>query len=769
MAKKLSRSRIPEFSEEKKYRSRRRQILLGSFLLTLGFLITTSFVSFLFNHQSDQSTLEVFFESEVQSQNLLNKVGALVSHFFIYQLFGIAAFIFPYLLVYTGFLLFFDRDRKYLLNQISWAFLYLMCLSIFFGFYHIDSPLMGGLVGFEINRFLATYLGNLGVAGLLFFLLIVILVLQWRLTPEKVLMFFRSQFKKKQTPSDVVVENSLDLEIDDFVEKSTPVTRVKLADQIEVKKPSDGEEVTMEVETYKEEESLVDNLAQSLVEKHGFFDPKLELSKYRFPVNDLLKDYGESSITIDQEELELNKNKIVDTLKNYNIGISKIKATVGPTVTLYEIVPDAGIRISKIKNLEDDIALSLAALGIRIIAPIPGRGTIGIEVPNQKPSIVSMRSVITSSKFQTAEMELPVALGKNISNETFVVDLSKMPHLLMAGATGQGKSVGLNAVLTSLLYKKHPAEIKFVLVDPKKVELNIYSKIERHYLAKLPDTEEAIITDNTKVIHTLKSLCIEMDNRYELLKNGMCRNLKEYNQKYRERKLNPEDGHNFLPYIVLVVDEFADLIMTAGKEVETPIARLAQLARAVGIHLIIATQRPSVNVITGIIKANFPARIAFRVTSKIDSRTILDSGGADQLIGRGDMLYTQGNDLTRIQCAFVDTPEVQKISDYIGSQMGYASAYELPEYVDENTSSLDLDPSERDDLFREAAEVIVTAQQGSASLLQRKLKLGYNRAGRIIDQMEVAGIVGPFEGSKARQVLISDLNALDTLLNNQDV
>jgi S-DNA-T family DNA segregation ATPase FtsK/SpoIIIE len=465
----------------------------------------------------------------------------------------------------------------------------------------------------------------------------------------------------------------------------------------------------------------------------------------------------------------LIQNKIVDTLKNYNIGISKIKATVGPTVTLYEIVPEAGIRISKIKNLEDDIALSLSALGIRIIAPIPGKGTIGIEVPNQKPSIVSMRSVIASNKFQTAEMELPIALGKNISNETFVVDLTKMPHLLMAGATGQGKSVGLNAVLTSLLYKKHPAEIKFVLVDPKKVELNIYNKIERHYLAKLPDTEEAIITDNTKVIHTLNSLCIEMDNRYELLKNGMCRNLKEYNQKYRERKLNPKDGHSFLPYIVLVVDEFADLIMTAGKEVETPIARLAQLARAVGIHLIIATQRPSVNVITGIIKANFPARIAFRVTSKIDSRTILDSGGADQLIGRGDMLYTQGNELTRIQCAFVDTPEVQKISDYIGSQMGYANAYILPEYVEENASTLDLDPSDRDDLFREAAEVIVTAQQGSASLLQRKLKLGYNRAGRIIDQMEVAGIVGPFEGSKARQVLISDLIALDALLNSEDV
>ncbi len=768
MAKKRSRPRIPEFSEEKKQRIRRRQILLGSFLLLLGFLMTLSFVSFLFHHQSDQSTLEVFFEKEVQSENLLNKVGALVSHFFIYQLFGIAVFILPYLLCYTGYLLFFDCDRKELLGHWSWALLYLMCLSVFFGFYHMDSPLLGGLVGYEINSFLVAYLGNVGVAGLLIFSVIAILVLQWKLTPEKVLMLFRSRFEKEQPPTAVGLENSLDLEIGDFVEKVAPDIEVKQADPIEDEIPSDEDEVTMEVETHKEEESLTDNLAQSLVEKHGFFDPKLELSKYRFPIHDLLKDYGESSITIDQEELELNKNKIVDTLKNYNIGISKIKATVGPTVTLYEIVPEAGIRISKIKNLEDDIALSLAALGIRIIAPIPGKGTIGIEVPNQKPSIVSMRSVITSNKFQTAEMELPVALGKNISNETFVVDLTKMPHLLMAGATGQGKSVGLNAVLTSLLYKKHPAEIKFVLVDPKKVELNIYSKIERHYLAKLPDTEDAIITDNTKVIHTLNSLCIEMDNRYEFLKNGMCRNLKEYNQKYRERKLNPEDGHSFLPYIVLVVDEFADLIMTAGKEVETPIARLAQLARAVGIHLIIATQRPSVNVITGVIKANFPARIAFRVTSKIDSRTILDSGGADQLIGRGDMLYTQGNDLTRIQCAFVDTPEVQKISDYIGAQMGYASAYVLPEYVEENTSSLDLDPSERDDLFREAAEVIVTAQQGSASLLQRKLKLGYNRAGRIIDQMEVAGIVGPFEGSKARQVLISDLNALDVLLNNED-
>ena len=670
MAKKL-----PDFPEDKNPRIRKRQILFGSFLLILGFLMTVSFISFLFHHQSDQSTLEVFFEKEVQSQNLLNKIGALGSHFFVYQLFGIAVFILPYLLFYTGYLLFFDRDRENLISHWSWAVLYLMCLSIFFGFYHMDSPLLGGLVGYEINSFLVAYLGKIGVSGLLVFLLIAILVIQWKLTPEKSILFFRSLFKNKNTVSEVGIENSLDLEIDDFVEMSTPDIESKQVDPIEVEKPTAEDEVTMEVETYKEEESLTNNLAQSLVEKHGFIDPKLELSKYRFPIHDLLKDYGENSITIDQEELGLNKDKIVETLKNYNIGISKIKATVGPTVTLYEIVPEAGIRISKIKNLEDDIALSLSALGIRIIAPIPGKGTIGIEVPNQKPSIVSMRSVIASNKFQTAEMELPIALGKNISNETFVVDLTKMPHLLMAGATGQGKSVGLNAVITSLLYKKHPAEIKFVLVDPKKVELNIYSKIERHYLAKLPDTEEAIITDNTKVIHTLNSLCIEMDNRYELLKNGMCRNLKEYNQKYRERKLNPENGHNFLPYIVLVVDEFADLIMTAGKEVETPIARLAQLARAVGIHLIIATLRPSVNVITGIIKANFPARIAFRVTSKIDSRTILDSGGADQLIGRGDMLYTQGNDLTRIQCAFVDTPEIQKITDYIGTQIGYATAY----------------------------------------------------------------------------------------------
>ncbi|HBF19151.1 MAG TPA: cell division protein FtsK, partial [Cryomorphaceae bacterium] len=537
----------------------------------------------------------------------------------------------------------------------------------------------------------------------------------------------------------------------------------------EPEKPLESEDENFEIETVGEEESLSEKEVNRKVKEFGEYDPKLDLSRFKLPPIDLLKDYGDSNITINQEELEANKNKIVDTLNNYNIEISKIKATIGPTVTLYEIVPAAGVRISRIKNLEDDIALSLAALGIRIIAPIPGRGTIGIEVPSTNPQMVPMRNMLKSEKFQKSDMELPIAFGKTISNETFMADLTKMPHLLMAGATGQGKSVGLNVILTSLLYKKHPSQVKFILVDPKKVELTLFNKIERHYLAKLPDTEEAIITDTTKVIHTLNSLCIEMDNRYDLLKNAMCRNLKEYNAKFIQRKLNPEEGHRYLPYIVLVIDEFADLIMTAGKEVETPIARLAQLARAIGIHLIIATQRPSVNVITGIIKANFPARVAFRVTSKIDSRTILDAGGADQLIGKGDMLFASGSDLIRIQCAFVDTPEIEDITDYIGNQQAYPEAYQLPEYKGEDEGgSIDiLDPSERDALFEDAARVIVIHQQGSASLLQRKLKLGYNRAGRIIDQLEAAGIIGPFEGSKARQVLIPDEMSLEQLLKNE--
>ena len=752
---------------------RQRQVLFGGGLMLVALLLSIAFGSYLINWKSDFSTIGSFTDKTVVAKNLLNKVGAILSHYFIYQGVGLAAVFFPYLLGLTGYKLFFNSKTNHLISSWAWGISHLIWLCITLGYFFPTEILLSGIVGFEINVFMISYIGSVGVLTSLafFFLCFIVLELEW--TPEKMKQWWigskNKEVENKITNDETLIDPvSLDEDSKDEIEIDFDTTKSK--NETPIKEPIlKTDELIMEVETLEEE--LVDEkLANSLVEKQGFFDPTLELSNFKMPNVELLKDYGDTGITINQEELEANKNKIVETLNNYKIGISNIKATIGPTVTLYEIVPDAGIRISKIKNLEDDIALSLAALGIRIIAPIPGKGTIGIEVPNQKPSVVSMRSVISSAKFQNAEMELPIAMGKTISNETFVVDLAKMPHLLMAGATGQGKSVGLNAVLTSLIYKKHPAEVKFVLVDPKKVELNIYSKIERHYLAKLPDTEEAIITDNTKVINTLNSICIEMDNRYELLKNAMCRNLKEYNKKFKERKLNPKDGHSFLPYIILVVDEFADLIMTAGKEVETPIARLAQLARAIGIHLIIATQRPSVNVITGIIKANFPARVAFRVTSKIDSRTILDSGGADQLIGRGDMLFTQGNELTRIQCAFVDTPEVERLASFIGAQRGYADAHLLPEYIsEENTSNLDIDASDRDALFREAAEVIVTAQQGSASLLQRKLKLGYNRAGRIIDQMEAAGVVGPFEGSKARQVLISDLASLDRLINGDKI
>jgi S-DNA-T family DNA segregation ATPase FtsK/SpoIIIE len=558
------------------------------------------------------------------------------------------------------------------------------------------------------------------------------------------------------------------MELANIIEPETVVPRAPLtevaAGALTLNVQKSEPELTI---TKTEEEKKADDLVQQF----GQYDPKLDLSSYQYPTLELLENYGSNKISVNTDELEANKNKIVETLNHYNIEIDKIKATIGPTVTLYEIIPAPGVRISKIKNLEDDIALSLAALGIRIIAPMPGKGTIGIEVPNSHPEMVSMRSVLATDKFQNTTMDLPIALGKTISNEVFIADLAKMPHLLVAGATGQGKSVGINCILASLLYKKHPSELKFVLVDPKKVELTLFRKIERHFLAKLPGEEDAIITDTKKVINTLNSLCIEMDQRYDLLKNGQVRNLKEYNAKFINRKLNPEEGHRFLPFIVLVVDEFADLMMTAGKEVETPIARLAQLARAVGIHLVIATQRPSVNIITGTIKANFPARLAFRVLSKIDSRTILDSGGADQLIGRGDMLFSTGNDLIRLQCAFVDTPEVERISDFIGNQRGYTSAWMLPEYVDENGeggSIKDFDPNDRDSLFEDAARLIVMHQQGSTSLIQRKLKLGYNRAGRLIDQLEAAGIVGPFEGSKAREVLLPDDYALEQFLDNMN-
>ncbi|TVZ57389.1 S-DNA-T family DNA segregation ATPase FtsK/SpoIIIE [Lutibacter sp. Hel_I_33_5] len=792
-------SKISEF-----FKSRQTQTIIGTFLILFAFFLTIAFISFFFNWQEDQSTLGHLTDKNVTSNNLLGKIGAKLSHFFIYNGFGIGAFFIPFLIFLTGIYRLINSKTKKILTSWNWGLVSMLWIAVVFGFAEKKYELLAGVIGTEVNEYLQTFLGKTGLAIVLLFFFLMYLVIKFKITPDKIIEKIKEKRAEREAKAALDVEEKPNEVV--FNETSTPKVEEKVADKTEttksefevhlenlqptISKHSDvstkeeakkeleptlkveekvveEKSVDIEVEQVAEEKSVAENLSDKLVKDFGEFDPKLELGNYKFPTFNLLKEYNET-ISIDPEELEQNKNRIVETLKNYKIGIAEIKATVGPTITLYEIVPEAGIRISKIKNLEDDIALSLSALGIRIIAPIPGKGTIGIEVPNKKSTIVSMHSAISSKKFQESQMELPIALGKTISNETFVVDLAKMPHLLMAGATGQGKSVGLNAVLTSLLYKKHPAEVKFVLVDPKKVELTLFNKIERHYLAKLPDTDEAIITDTTKVVHTLNSLCIEMDARYDLLKNAMVRNIKEYNAKFKQRKLNPNDGHQFLPYIVLVIDEFADLIMTAGKEVETPIARLAQLARAIGIHLIVATQRPSVNVITGIIKANFPARIAFRVTSKIDSRTILDAGGADQLIGRGDLLYTNGNEINRIQCAFVDTPEVEKITDFIGAQRAYAEAHLLPEYVgEESGTSLDNNISDRDKLFKEAAEVIVTAQQGSASLLQRKLKLGYNRAGRLIDQLEAAGIVGPFEGSKARQVLVPDFIALEQLLANE--
>ena len=787
--------------------TKQHKFVVGCLLVLFSVALLVAFISFYINGQSDQSVVNELGDRSQVVQNWLGKFGAFLSDIIVYKGFGIASFIFVRLFFLTGMFLALELSTKKLKSIWFWDLFAIIIVSILFGFFATSAPELGGTIGYELNLFSQDYIGKTGTLLLLLFGLIVYLIFKIKLSPEKIQSYFDATKKElkselsglktsQQTDSaynleEFAVEDQQDEELDNIhlktqdtqfeINKEALKPTISNSSEIDlnpsikplqmninpvIETPVHTEEFV--IEKNEEEDIIEENLASRLVADFGLFDPTLDLSNYKFPTLDLLKEYSTGGITINQEELEENKNRIVDTLRNYKIEIAQIKATVGPSVTLYEIVPEAGIRISKIKSLEDDIALSLSALGIRIIAPIPGKGTIGIEVPNKNPTMVSMKSVIGSAKFQEAEMELPIALGKTISNETFVVDLAKMPHLLMAGATGQGKSVGLNAVLTSLLYKKHPAEVKFVLVDPKKVELTLFNKIERHYLAKLPDTEDAIITDNAKVVNTLNSLCVEMDNRYSLLKDAMVRNIKEYNDKFKARKLNPEAGHRFLPYIILVVDEFADLIMTAGKEVEVPIARLAQLARAIGIHLIIATQRPSVNVITGLIKANFPARIAFRVTSKIDSRTILDTQGADQLIGRGDLLYTNGNDVVRVQCAFIDTPEVEKITDFIGSQKAYATAYLLPEFVgEENGINLDIDISERDTLFREAAEIIVNAQQGSASLLQRKLKLGYNRAGRLIDQLEAAGIVGPFEGSKARSVNILDMSALDQFFNNE--
>jgi len=804
--KAIKTTKNPARSKSKKQvlnfiQNRQTQTVLGLFAVLLGVFLFASFISFFFTWKSDQSALNQLGQKTVVVSNTLGKIGASLSYLFIYRGFGLAAFSIPILMFISGFYILIKLPIKKIFKSWNWSLLGLLWVSTTFSFFAKKNPLISGVVGVELHDYLIPYLAPFGLIMILIFGYACYAIIRFKLTPEGIKNWFPKKetvlkdFKNsdinenKKTEVDHIEKNISELDqtkivkekivsLDEFEETEPVETNTTDFEMVvEKAKPNKTVEITEEKEPEVEEllvaettteKTITNNLSDKLVNDFGKFDPTLDLGNFKFPTLNLLREFDDS-ISVDAEELELNKNRIVDTLNNYKIGIAKIKATVGPTITLYEIVPEAGIRISKIKNLEDDIALSLSALGIRIIAPMPGKGTIGIEVPNKKANVVSMQSVIASQKFQESDMELPIAIGKTISNETYTFDLAKAPHMLMAGATGQGKSVGLNAVLTSLLYKKHPAEVKFVLVDPKKVELTLFNKIERHYLAKLPDSEDSIITDTTKVIHTLNSLCIEMDNRYDMLKNAMVRNIKEYNQKFKLRKLNPNDGHKFLPYIVLVIDEFADLIMTAGKEVETPIARLAQLARAIGIHLIVATQRPSVNVITGIIKANFPTRVAFRVTSKIDSRTILDAPGADQLIGRGDMLYSNGNNLVRVQCAFVDTPEVEKITDYIGSQQAYPEAYLLPEYVGEegDGTNLDIDIKDRDKLFKEAAEILVIAQQGSASLLQRKLKLGYNRAGRLIDQLEAAGIVGPFEGSKARQVLITDIMALEQLLENE--
>lgn len=794
------------------FKKEKTKQFIGLFFILFSAYLLIAFTSFLFTWKVDQSKVELsfgeyFLDAEIIVENWLGKIGASLSHLFIYEWFGIASYLFVGLFFLLGFRILFKVSLIPLKKSFKTSLFLLFWAALFFGyFFKGDLFFLGGAVGYEMNKYLASLLGDLGSGILLFFVLLLFAVVNLNLssyfsflqkeTSEEHLDQEDNELKNdslieqdeedessaidaqitedipKEELKDEDTSDNLELEVEEAKSEETSAegSAVELDTEVteELNEVPEGD-LDLEIEETDKDEILSDKEVNQKLSDHGEYDPTLDLSKYQKPGIDLLRDHGDGQIKVDKEELEANKNRIVNTLENYNIKIQSIKATIGPTVTLYEIVPAPGVRISKIKNLEDDIALSLAALGIRIIAPIPGKGTIGIEVPNQNPDIVSMRTVIASEKFQNAKYDLPVVMGKTISNEIFAFDLAKMPHLLMAGATGQGKSVGLNAVLTSLLYKKHPAQLKFVLVDPKKVELTLFNKIERHFLAKLPDTEEAIITDNQKVINTLNSLCIEMDNRYELLKNAFVRNIKEYNAKFIARKLNPENGHKYLPYIVLVIDEFADLIMTAGKEVEQPIARLAQLARAIGIHLIIATQRPSTNIITGSIKANFPARIAFRVTSGIDSRTILDSGGAEQLIGRGDMLLSTGSDLIRLQCAFVDTPEVEDLTEFIGNQRGYPDAFILPEYVDEESKMAgEVDLSDRDALFDDAARIIVQHQQGSASLLQRRLKLGYNRAGRIIDQLEAANIIGPFEGSKARQVLISDENSLEQLLNNID-
>ena len=775
------------------FKDDRFKILIALIILGFSFLLLVSQISYFFTWKIDQSFewSAAWRNTEIIVENWAGKTGAFLANLTINKWFGIGACVFPFLLLLISLRLFkikiIPLGRALIISMLS-----IIVVSVWMGFFSVNNEFLGsgpgGRHGYFVSEWLVSLLGKIGTFILLFIASIGIILYSSR----KSLLFTRNFFVRyipsfaglinihgeSLVPDNIDEENNnIQVNEDDdedlvfeteFPQREktseTEQFSVKTVTDSNIQETDDYDDVQLTVEEGEDEEELEKNLELE------DFDPTLELSSFELPSLDLLEKHDSENTTVTNEELISNKNKIVETLGHYKIQIDKIKATIGPTVTLYEIVPAPGVRISKIKNLEDDIALNLSALGIRIIAPIPGRGTIGIEVPNQTPEIVSMRSLLASRKFQESDFDLAIALGKTISNETFVFDLAKMPHLLVAGATGQGKSVGLNAIIASLLYKKHPSQLKLVLIDPKKVELTLYSRIEKHYLAKIPDSPESIITDTQKVIYTLNSLTIEMDQRYDLLKKAQVRNIKEYNRKFIKRKLNPENGHRYMPYIVVVIDEFADLIMTAGREVETPLARLAQLARAIGIHLVIATQRPTTNIITGVIKANFPARIAFRVTSMIDSRTIIDQPGANQLIGRGDLLFAPGSELIRLQCAFIDIPELEKLTEFIGNQRSYPTPYFLPEYIDENSSDgfMDFDLSKRDGLFNDAARLVVAHQQGSTSLIQRKFSIGYNRAGRIIDQLEAAGIVGPFEGSKARQVMFPDEYSLEQYLRSLD-
>jgi S-DNA-T family DNA segregation ATPase FtsK/SpoIIIE len=795
----LKEEKIEQVEVKQLLKDERTHKIAGSICLLFAILFFIAFTSYLFTWDEDQD--KVFHEgyrlllgTDTKVSNLMGTFGAFISHFFIYKGFGVASYLLCSLFFVTGVNLFFGRKLFSIIRNLKYIIVGLPLISI------TASVIMGGqafawggAVGDMCKDWMFKTIGQIGTVGVIGISFLAYII--WRFNPsfnlpgskqattltETVLVeeepgsgeseksvaeepVLKINALKGNKAMEEVVENGksafdpaislVEKEPEPVIPavKEVPVQQVLVPKTIPVKAPPSGLELEIKTAEIPVEE---EKPAAEKVLQMKPYDPILDLRDYKYPSLDLLENHGSEKIVQDPAELENNKDQIIGTLKNYDIHIQKISATVGPTVTLYEIIPAAGVRISRIKNLEDDIALSLAALGIRIIAPIPGKGTIGIEVPNAKKTIVSMKTLLSAEKFTKNNFALPIAIGKKIDNENFIVDLANMPHLLMAGATGQGKSVGLNAILVSLLYSKHPSQLKFVLVDPKKVELSIYKAIEKHFLAKLPGEEDAIITDTKKVVHTLNALCIEMDNRYDLLKEAGCRNIREYNEKFVARKLNPEKGHQFLPFIVLVVDEFADLIMTAGKEIEMPIARLAQLARAVGLHLIIATQRPSVNIITGTIKANFPARIAFKVSSKIDSRTILDTGGAEQLIGKGDMLISYNGDVVRLQCAFVDTPEVDSIVDFIGNQRGYSQAFMLPEYIDEKEmESRDFDINDKDSLFEDAARLIVSSQSGSTSLLQRRMKLGYNRAGRLMDQLEAAGIVGASQGSKVRDVLI---------------